>query len=153
MDVEENIWMRHLEMSASKPMLDKIDDELGAWCMMKKATTFETYLESLETSKRLALEKIRKTVHTAAPGAEECICYGIPSFRLNGKMLVAIGATAKHCAFYPMSGGTVEAFAEKLSGFDTSKGTIRFQPENPLPATLVRQIVKARMAENAGNGT
>jgi uncharacterized protein YdhG (YjbR/CyaY superfamily) len=52
-----------------------------------------------------------------------------------------------------MSGGTVEAFAEKLSGFDTSKGTIRFQPEKPLPATLVRQIVKARMAENAGNAT
>ena len=67
--------------------------------MMNKATTFETYLESLEISKRLALEKIRKTVHTAAPGAEECICYGIPSFRLNGKMLVAIGCNSKTLRF------------------------------------------------------
>jgi hypothetical protein len=99
MDVEENIWIRHLEMSASKPMLDKIDDELGAWCMMNKATTFETYLESLEISMRLALEKIRKTVHTAAPGAEECISYGIPSFSVERKNCGGDGRNRKTLCF------------------------------------------------------
>lgn len=112
---------------------------------------FDTYLEGLEISKRVVLEKMRKTIHSTVPGAEECISYGLPAFRLNGKLLVAIGATAKHCAFYPMSGTTVAAFAERLADFDTSKGTIRFQPDHPLPATLVRQIVKARIGEiNAG---
>jgi uncharacterized protein YdhG (YjbR/CyaY superfamily) len=64
-------------------------------------------------------------------------------------MLVAFGATANHCAFYPMSSSTVEAHKDELKDYDTSKGTIRFQADNPLPATLVRKLVKARIAENA----
>lgn len=117
--------------------------------MKSKASSIDTYLETLEISKRVVLEKIRETIHSVVPGAEECISYGIPAFRLNGKIVVAMGATAKHCAFYPMSGSMVEVFADKLTEFDTSKGTIRFQPENPLPVTLIRQIVKARIAENS----
>ena len=65
-------------------------------------------------------------------------------------MLVAFGATARYCAFYPMSSTTVEAHKDALKGYDTSKGTIRFQPDNPLPAALVRKLVKARIAENGG---
>ena len=69
----------------------------------------------------------------------------------NGQdgMLVAFGATPKHCAFYLMSGSTVEDYADDLKGYATSKGTIRFQPDKPLPAALVRKLVKARVAENA----
>lgn len=63
-------------------------------------------------------------------------------------MLVGFGASAKHCAFYLMSGTTVETFKAELEGYDTSKGTIRFQPDKPLPAALVRKLVKARIAEN-----
>ncbi len=73
----------------------------------------------------------------------------LPAFRLNG-MLVAFGATANHCAFYPMSSSTVAAYKDELKDYDTSKGTIRFQPDKPLPAALVRKLVKARIAENAG---
>ena len=62
---------------------------------------------------------------------------------------MAFGASANHCAFYPMNSTTVEAFQKQLKGFETSKGTIRFQADNPLPATLVRKLVKARIAENA----
>ena len=65
-------------------------------------------------------------------------------------MLVAIGATANHCAFHPMSSSTVEAHKDELEDFDTSKGTIRFQADKPLPAALVRKLVKARIAENGG---
>ncbi len=109
----------------------------------------DEYLAKLPEDQRAALEKLRKTIRSTAPKAEECISYGIPAFRLNG-MLVGFGATAKHCAFYLMSSSTVETFQKELEGYDTSKGTIRFSPNQPLPATLVRQLVKARMAENAG---
>jgi uncharacterized protein YdhG (YjbR/CyaY superfamily) len=73
-----------------------------------------------------------------------------PAFRLDGRMLVAFGATANHCAFYPMSSSTVEAHKGDLKDYYTSKGTIRFQADNPLPGTLVRKLVKARITENAG---
>jgi uncharacterized protein YdhG (YjbR/CyaY superfamily) len=99
---------------------------------------------------RAALEKLRRTIKAAAPKAEECISYGLAAFRLNGRPLVAFGASTNHCAFYPMNSTTVETFRDQLKGFGTSKGTIRFQPDHPLPAGLVRKLVKARIAENAG---
>ena len=114
-----------------------------------KVTSIDAYLDTLSADKRSALQKLRKTIRAAAPDAEECISYQIPAFRLNG-MLVGFGASAKHCAFYPMNSSTVAAFKDELADFDTSKGTIRFQPDYPLPAALVRRIVKARIAENAG---
>jgi uncharacterized protein YdhG (YjbR/CyaY superfamily) len=80
--------------------------------------------------------------------AEECISYGLPAFRLNGKVLVVFRAAANHCAFHPMSGATVAAHRVELAGYDTSPGTIRFQPTDPLPARLIRKLVKARIAEN-----
>jgi uncharacterized protein YdhG (YjbR/CyaY superfamily) len=69
---------------------------------------------------------------------------------LNGKALVAFGATPNHCAYFPMSATTVAAHQDELRDYDTSKGTIRFQPDSPLPAALVRKLVQARIAENAG---
>jgi uncharacterized protein YdhG (YjbR/CyaY superfamily) len=116
--------------------------------MPGKPKTIDEYLATLSDDKRAALEKLRKTIRAAAPKAEEVISYQLPAFRLNG-MLVAFGATAKHCAFYLMSSTTVEAHKEELKGYDTSKGTIRFPPDKPLPATLVRKLVKARIAENS----
>ena len=115
----------------------------------EKPETIDDYLTSVSDDQRVALEKLRKTIKAVAPKAEECISYQIPAFRLNG-MLVGFGATANHCAFYPMSSSTVAAHQAELKGYDTSKGTIRFQPNHPLPAALVRKLVKARMAENNG---
>lgn len=118
--------------------------------MTKIPKTIDEYLAPLSDDKRAALEKLREAIKAAAPKAEECISYRLPAFRLNGKMLVAFGATANHCAFYPMSGSTVEAYKDELKDCDTSKGTIRFQANKPLPAALVRKLVKARIAENGG---
>jgi uncharacterized protein YdhG (YjbR/CyaY superfamily) len=112
-----------------------------------KAKTIDEYLAALNDDQRAALEKLRKTIRAAAPKAEECISYQLPAFRLNG-MLVAFGATGSHCAFYPMSASTVEAHKNELEGYETSKGTIRFRPDKPLPAALVRKLVKARIVEN-----
>ena len=118
--------------------------------MAGKPKTIDEYLAALSDDKRSTLEKLRKTIKATAPKAQECISYQLPAFRLNGRMLVAFGATANHCAFYPMSSSTVADHAGALEGYDTSKGTIRFQADKPLPAALVRKLVKARIAENAG---
>lgn len=118
--------------------------------MAAKPKTFDEYLGALEGEKRAALEKLRKAIKAAAPQAEECISYGLAAFKLKGKPLVALGATAKHCAFYPMSGSTVAAHEDELKKYDTSKGTIRFAANRALPAALVKKLVKARMEENKG---
>lgn len=114
-----------------------------------KAKTIDEYLAALSDDQRAALEKLRKTIRGAAPHAEECISYQLPAFRLNG-ILVAFGATENHCALYPMSASTVEAHKDELKDYDTSKGTIRFQPDKPLPVALVRKLIRARIAENRG---
>jgi uncharacterized protein YdhG (YjbR/CyaY superfamily) len=102
-------------------------------------------LALLASAKREALETLRKQIKAAAPKAEECMSYGIPGFRLNGKLLLSYGAAAKHCAFYP--GSIAGEFAKELKGYDTSgKGTIRFSTDKPLPASLVGKIVRARIA-------
>jgi uncharacterized protein YdhG (YjbR/CyaY superfamily) len=116
--------------------------------MRSKPKTIDEYLAGTSHDKRRVLERIRKAIRAAAPKAEECISYGLAAFRLNGRALVAFGATARHCAFYLMSSSTVEARKDELHAYDTSKGTIRFQADKPLPLALVRKLVKARIAEN-----
>jgi uncharacterized protein YdhG (YjbR/CyaY superfamily) len=113
-----------------------------------KPATIDEYLAQVSPDQRAALQKLRKTIRAAAPGAEECISYGIAAFRLNG-MLVGLGATANHCAFYLMSTRVAKDFADELASYDTGKGTIRFAASKPIPASLVRRVVKARIAENA----
>jgi uncharacterized protein YdhG (YjbR/CyaY superfamily) len=116
-----------------------------------KPSSIDEYLATLSDDQRAALAKLRKAIKAAAPQAEECISYGIPAFRQNG-MLVGFGATANYCALFLFSGTTVEAHQDELADYDTSKGTIRFPADKPLTAALVRKLVKARLAENAGRG-
>lgn len=113
-----------------------------------RPTTVDEYLAGVSTEQRALLQKLRKTIRAVAPKAEECISYGLAAFRLNGRPLVAFGASAGFCALYPMNGTTVEAFRDQLKNFETSKGTIRFTPDKPLPPALVKKLVKARIAEN-----
>src|ERR1700730_4850580 len=115
-----------------------------------KPRTIDEYLAGVNADQRAALEKLRRTIRTVAPKAEECISYGLAAFRLNGRPLVGFAAWANHCAFYPMSSATVKAFQDQLKGFETSKGTIRFSTDKPLPTWLVKKLVKARMAARGG---
>jgi uncharacterized protein YdhG (YjbR/CyaY superfamily) len=114
--------------------------------MSAQPQTIDEYLALLNGDKRAALEKLRRAIKAAAPQAEECISYKVPGFRLNGRLLVSFGAAAKHCSFYP-GAFPVKTHRGELQAYETSKGTIRFQPESPLPATLVRKLVKSRIAE------
>ena len=117
--------------------------------MMKKnvAKTIDEYLAFVsDEDHRKALEKLRKQIRAAAPKAEECISYQMPAFRQNG-MLVFFGNASKHCSFYPGS-TAIETHKDELKDYELSKGTIRFQPNKPLPAALVRTIVKERLVDN-----
>ncbi len=116
--------------------------------MKKRATpkSIDEYLSRLDDDQRQALEKLRRDIKAVAPRAEECISYQIPAFRLDGRMLVWFHAAATHCSFFP-GAYPIEACKKELTKYSTSKGTIRFPPDEPLPATLVKKLVKARLQE------
>jgi uncharacterized protein YdhG (YjbR/CyaY superfamily) len=115
---------------------------------MPKPTSIDAYLVRLTSDKRAALEKLRRAIHAAAPKAEECISYQLPAFRLDGKVLVWFGAATNHCSFYP-GAAPIAKHAAELQGYKTSKGTIRFSPDDPLPAALVKKLVRTRIAERS----
>ena len=112
----------------------------------------EAYLARLDPAKRATLEKVRRAIRAAAPEAEEGMSYGMPAFIL-GKPIAGYAAGADHCAYYPMSGEITTALAADLRGYETSKGAIRFPIGKPLPAALIRKLVKARLAEIDAAGT
>jgi uncharacterized protein YdhG (YjbR/CyaY superfamily) len=107
----------------------------------------DEYLSRLPAGQRAALTRLRRTIKAAAPGATESISYMLPTFKVDGKALIYIGAAKAHCAIY---GSAVSKFASELARFDTSTGTIRFTPDDPLPAALVTKLVKARLAQIKG---
>ena len=114
--------------------------------MPAKPKTIDDYLAHVSATQRAALEKLRRDIKAAAPAAEECISYDIPGYRLGSRLLVSFGAAKNHCAFYP-GAHPIRAHKKELVGYDLSTGTIRFLAEKPLPAKLVRKLVKTRIAE------
>jgi len=112
---------------------------------MKKASNTDEYLGLLPDDQRAALEKVRKQILAAAPGANEHFGYGLPGFKLDGHPLIYLGAAKNHCTLY---GSVPSGFSEQLKDFKRSKGTIQFTPEKPIPAALVKAIVKAKVAVN-----
>ena len=112
----------------------------------QKPKTVDQYLRRLPHEQRQALQRLRALIDAAVPDGEETISYGIPAVRLNGRMLVWFGAAKNHLSFFP--GGIVQDFPEIKARYETSKGTIRFTPEQPLPPTVVRKLIKAAVARN-----
>jgi len=120
---------------------------------MKKTTSIprniDEYLAGVPEPARTTLQKVRAAIRSAVPPeATEAISYRIPTFKYKGG-LVAFAAFSHHCSLFPMSYAVIGAFKSDLKAFEVSKGTIRFPLDKPLPATLVKRIVKARIAENA----
>jgi uncharacterized protein YdhG (YjbR/CyaY superfamily) len=112
------------------------------------ATNIDEYLGALPDKKvSVMLEKLRQTIKSAAPEAEEVISYQMPAFRYNG-MLVYFAAFKNHCSFFPASSSMIAKMKDELKPYKTAKGTIQFTLERPLPTTLVKKIVKARVQEN-----
>jgi uncharacterized protein YdhG (YjbR/CyaY superfamily) len=114
--------------------------------MAKKPASIDEYLDALSKDKRVTLSKVRRAIQSAAPDAEEGMSYGIPAFRLNGRMLMWFGASTNHCSVYP-GAHPIKALKDQLAGYETSKGTVRFRVDKPLPAMLIKKLVKARISE------
>jgi uncharacterized protein YdhG (YjbR/CyaY superfamily) len=115
---------------------------------MTDTTRIDGILAGLPADQRIALQSLRETIAEVAPDAVEAMSYGAPAFRYRDHPLVSYAAAKAHCAFYVMSPDVIVNHEADLKGFDTSKGTIRFAPGKPLPAELVRKLVRARMAES-----
>ncbi len=113
----------------------------------KPAKNVDEYLAAAPEEVRPVLEKLRRTIRAAAPKAEEVISYQIPMFKYHGP-LVFFAAFKNHCSFYVVSKPIMEVFTSELKPWDTSGTTIHFSAKNPLPASLVKKIVKARIEEN-----
>jgi uncharacterized protein YdhG (YjbR/CyaY superfamily) len=113
----------------------------------KVAATVDGYLARVPEPARTTLEKMRAVVRSVVPEATETITYQMPTFKYKGRSLVAFAAFKNHCSLFPMSGAVIEKFKDDLEGFHTSKGTLQFPVDKPLPASLVKKIIKARIAE------
>ena len=112
-------------------------------------TTIDAYLATVRGDRRATLAKLRKTIRSIVPRAEECISYGIPAFRLDGAVVAGFCATAKGCSYFPFSGTTFKTLAGELRDYSKTKSSLHFAADVPLPATLVRKLIKARIAEIA----
>ena len=115
--------------------------------MQSKTESIDEYLATVSGTKRMALEKLRKTIRSIVPKAEECISYRLPAFRLDGEVIAGFCARAKGCSYFPFSGRTLRTVAHDLTGYDMTKGALHFDPEEGLPTALVRKLLKARIAE------
>ncbi len=117
---------------------------------MKKATSVDEYLAGVPEPARTTLQRMREMIRAAAPPeATEGISYAMPALKYKGS-LVYYAAFKDHCSLFPASGAVIAQFKKELKGYHTSKGTIQFPLDKPLPAALVKKIVKARVAERDG---
>jgi uncharacterized protein YdhG (YjbR/CyaY superfamily) len=118
--------------------------------MPNKPETIDAYLSGIvDHERRAALEKLRRTLHAALPNLEECISYSMPAFRYEGKVVAGFLATAKGCSYFPFSGTTLATVSADIASYSQTKSALHFAPKKGLPATLVRKLLAARLAEIA----
>lgn len=115
--------------------------------MSKKPATIDEYLATVTGPRRAALEKLRRAIRGAVPGATECISYGMPAFRLPEGVVAGFLATSRGCSYYPFSGAILDGLGDALEGYGRTKSALHFDPEDGLPVGLVRKLIRARMAE------
>ena len=113
----------------------------------RKTTPIDDYLRTVPEDRRGALEDLRAKIRSLVPDAEECISYGMPAFRLPGGVVAGFQATKNGGSYYPFSGSTLASVARFVRTYGQTKSALHFLPDKPLPLTLVRRLIKARMAE------
>jgi len=111
----------------------------------------EQYLDSLDPPKRAALAQLRETIVSIVPDAEQCISYGMPAFKLRGKTIAGFAAFKTHLSYLPHSGSVITQLPEETAGYTTTKGSLHFPVDEPLPDSLVKKLLDVRMAEAFGS--
>ena len=107
----------------------------------------DDYLANLDEPKRTTLQQLRRTIQSIVPEAEECISYGMPAFRLDGKVIAGFAAFKNHLSYLPHSGSVLTALADDIAGYVTSKGALQFSIDKALPKTLVKKLIAVRLRE------
>ena len=110
--------------------------------------TIDAYIATFPPETQVILEKIRAIIHEEAPGVDEAMAYGIPTFRLKGN-LVHFAGYKKHIGFYPAPAG-IEAFEEQISAYKHAKGSVQFPLDQPIPYDLIREMVRFRVRQSQG---
>jgi uncharacterized protein YdhG (YjbR/CyaY superfamily) len=141
-------WHReHRKRCACRPIPPKLLDT------MRRDPAIDEYLAEVSPNSRSVLQKLRKTIHALVPEVEECISYRLPAFRYQGKVVAGFGATSAGCSYYPFSGTTLKTLAHDLEGYTKTKSALHFGLDKPLPASLVRKLLEARITEGHPRGT
>jgi uncharacterized protein YdhG (YjbR/CyaY superfamily) len=112
----------------------------------------DEYLAGLEEPKRSTLDNLRRAILNVVPDAEEGISYGLPAFRVRGKVVAGFGAFKNHLSYLPHSGSVFPLLGGELAGYRTSSGALRFPIDSPLPTSLVDQLVRVRIAQAFPDG-
>jgi uncharacterized protein YdhG (YjbR/CyaY superfamily) len=106
----------------------------------------DAYLDGLTEPKRSSLEQLRRDVRDVIPEAEECLSYGLPAFKVEGKVVAGFAAFKNHLTYLPHSGSVLSVLADELAGYQATKGSLHFPIDQPLPADLVSLLVRTKMA-------
>ncbi|MEO7034331.1 MAG: DUF1801 domain-containing protein [Polyangiaceae bacterium] len=121
--------------------------------MRQKPENTKAYLASVSPDRRSALKRLRAMIRSILPDAEECISYSMPAFRHGGHVVAGFLATSKGCSYFPFSGTTLATVAADVKGYEQTKSALHFDPKPPLSVTLVRKLLKARIAETESKST
>jgi uncharacterized protein YdhG (YjbR/CyaY superfamily) len=107
----------------------------------------DAYLAGLDEPKRGSLEQLRRSILEVVPDAEEGIAYGMPAFKVRGKTVAGFAAFKNHLSYLPHSGSVLAELGDEVAGYETSKGSLRFAVDKPLPKRLVKKLIRTRMKE------
>jgi uncharacterized protein YdhG (YjbR/CyaY superfamily) len=113
----------------------------------RKPSTIDDYLKGVPEDRRQALEQLRANIRSVVPNAEECISYRMPAFRVGGEVVAGFLATAKGCSYFPFSGSTLKTLARDISRYHSTKSSLHFSADQPLPIALLRRLLRTRIAE------
>jgi uncharacterized protein YdhG (YjbR/CyaY superfamily) len=113
----------------------------------------DEYLDALDEQKRTTLQELRQTIHGIIPNAEECISYGMPAFRLEGKIIAGFSAFKNHLSYQPHSGLVLQELSDDLAGYESTAGSLHFPIDQPLPKALVRKLIAVRLKESRRRGS
>ena len=113
----------------------------------------DAYIAALDEPKRGTLEALRQTILAIVPGAEQVISYGMPAFRVDGKVVAGFAAFSKHLSYLPHSGSVIARVPEANDGYTSTPGSLHFPVDRPLPRALVERLIAVRLEEIAGKAT